>query len=388
VTEDQDNLHELDDLSGELTIERLRTRTVERSHALQMLGSRAAVLADEPSSEFVLAHAPATFRADAWLALADRFSAPLLPVRPYGVMVYDMIQKYVPELFPKEFFVQAKKGMAPTARLARAVVTTNEATQSDVADAHHISEDRLTLVPIPCEPHTRFANLVPEPVALPTKPFILNVANTGPHKGAPVLLRAMARLKARMRERSPLLVLCGCFTERFAPSYRGPTSDPHWKMVCQLVQELGLKEHEDVMFLGYANDRQLLDLFQRCATVVNAAKYDNGTFSLIEGHYFGRPVVSSAYPAAEALYRRFEIPVRYFPIDDDAALAALLERTANEQPLTDEALAQVRQCLADSKHGARRYAEQIYDLLVRLAKVGRAERLGLSVPEITVPWAA
>jgi hypothetical protein len=29
-------------------------------------------------------------RADAWLALTDRFEAPLLPLRPYGVIVYDM----------------------------------------------------------------------------------------------------------------------------------------------------------------------------------------------------------------------------------------------------------------------------------------------------------
>jgi glycosyltransferase involved in cell wall biosynthesis len=388
ATEEQDNLHELDDLAGELSIERLRMRKIKRRQAMRLLGKRHAVLGDEPAREFVVAHSLGTFRADAWLALADRFTAPLLPVRPFGVVVYDMIQKYVPTLFPKEFFAQVKKGMAPTARLARAVVSTNEASQADVAEAYDIGADRLTLVPIPCEPHTRFANLQAEPVELPPKPFILNVANTGPHKGAPVLLRAMARLKARMREGAPALVFSGCFTERFAPSYVGPGSDPHWAMVRQLVLDLGLREHEDVIFLGYTDDCRLLDLFQRCTVVVNAAKYDNGTFSLIEGRYFGRPVLSSAYPAAAALYRRFEIPIRYFPVDDDAALADLLEQAVNETPLADEALAHVRQRLADPKYSTRRYAERIYDLLVRLAREGRAECAGLNLPPEIVPGAA
>jgi glycosyltransferase involved in cell wall biosynthesis len=290
-------------------------------------------------------------------------------------MVYDMIQKYVPELFPAEFFVQAKKGMAPTARAARVLLATNEATLRDVAEEYQIAGERLALVPIPCEPHVRFGHLVPAPVPLPSKPFFLSIANAGAHKGAPTLLRALAHLKARLGKKAPMLVMCGCFTERLAPSFKGPLSETHWKMVRRLVLDLDLKEGNDVMFLGYVSDPQLMDLFQRGSGVVNAAKYDNGTFSLIEGHYFGRPVLSSAYPAAEALYRRFEVPVRYFPMDDDAALAALLEQTVNEPPFTDPAIARVRHRLADPQFSARRYAEQIYELLVRLAREGRAERI-------------
>jgi len=381
VTEDQDNLHELDELGSELTVERLQMRAINWRQAAQLLGSHRMASVGNGGSEFVAVHAPGAFRSDAWLALADRFTAPLLPLRPYGVVVYDMIQKYVPALFPKEFFDQAKKGMAPTARMARAIVSTNEATQTDVAEAYDLDAKRLTLVPIPCEPHTRFGDLVPEAVSLPSKPFILNVANTGPHKGAPILLRAMARLKARLGEKTPLLVVCGCFTERFAPSFQGAVTDPHWKMVRRLVVDLNLKEGDDVVFLGYADDCQLKDLYKRCSVVVNAAKYDNGTFSLIEGHYFGRSVLSSRYPAAEALYRRFEVPVRYFPIDDDAALAEILAKAVTEPPLGSEELVHVRRRLADPKYSSRRYAEQVYDLLVRLAREGRAERLERSQSE-------
>jgi glycosyltransferase involved in cell wall biosynthesis len=365
----------LDDLVPDLTVERLSPRSVNRQQAANLLGIRQTALPGKAAEEFLLAHSHATFRSDAWLALADRFAAPLLPLRPYGVIIYDMIQKYVPTLFPQEFHVQARHGLAPTARLARALVTTNETTQADVSEEYQIDPERLALVPVPCEPHVRFGNLVAEHVDLPPKPFILNVANAGPHKGAAILLRAMARLKARMGEKTPLLVVCGYYTERFAPSYQGAVSNPHWQMVRRLVLDLNLKEGKDVVFLGYTGDHQLVNLFERCAAVVNAAKYDNGTFSLIEGHYFGRPVLSSSYPAAEALYRRFEVPVRYFPIDDDHDLARLLEQTVNESPLEGETLVRVRRHLADPRFGSRRYAEQVYELLVRLCREGRAERL-------------
>ena len=306
----------------------------------------------------------------------DRFRAPLLPVRPFGVLIYDMIQRHVPEIFSKEFFYWAKSGMAPTARLARAVVTTNEATQADVRAEYHLDPAHLVLAPVPCEPHARFAHLTPDLIPLPAQHFILNVANAARHKGATMLLRALSRLKARLKDCSPLLVMCGCNTDRFSPSYRGPLTDPYWKSVRALVLSLGLREGHDVLFLGHTSDRRLLGLFQRCSMVVNAASYDNGTFSLIEGHYFGRPTLSARYPAAEVLYQRFEVPVKYFPINDDAALARSIEQTLMETPLTGQALDRARHQLADPKFGSRRYGEQIYDLLVRLAMEGRAERLG------------
>src|SRR5207245_1673509 len=82
-------------------------------------------------------------RADAWLALLDRFPLPLLPARPYGVWVYDMIQRYVPEFFGPEFFTNmVQAGMSPTLRNANVIVTTSPATQQDVIDEYGIGREQ------------------------------------------------------------------------------------------------------------------------------------------------------------------------------------------------------------------------------------------------------
>jgi glycosyltransferase involved in cell wall biosynthesis len=123
----------------------------------------------------------------------------------------------------------------------------------------------------------------------------------------------------------------------------------------------------DVFFLGFVTDAQLMDLFMRCAVVVNAARHDNGTYSLLEAHYFGKPTVCSRYPAAEWLYDRFEVPVRTFPIDDDAGLAQQLHEARHAQPIDVSA---ARASLAHPRHSYARYAEQVYDVLVELAQKG------------------
>jgi glycosyltransferase involved in cell wall biosynthesis len=73
--------------------------------------------------------------------------------------------------------------------------------------------------------------------------------------------------------------------------------------------------------LGYVDDAQLLDLFTRCRVVVNAARYDNGTYSLIEATYFGKPTVCSDYPAAKNYTVATGVEPLYFPVEDAVALA-------------------------------------------------------------------
>ena len=213
-------------------------------------------------------------------------------------------------------------------------MTTNPATRDDVIAEYGLDPARLRLVPVACEPHRRFDHLTPEPVTLPARPFILHAANTGEHKGAAVMLRAFGRLKEKLGDEAPLLVICGGYTEYFSPSYQGIRDEVHWRNIRTLVRDLELQEGRDVVFLGFVSDAQLLDLYQRCTVVVNAARYDNGSFCLIEGRYFGKQVVSSRYPAAEHLCRQFDIPARFFPIEDAAALAELLAEAVTAPPVT------------------------------------------------------
>ena len=157
-----------------------------------------------------------------------------------------------------------------------------------------------------------------------------------------MLLRGHARLKQRLGRGCPQLVVCGVATDRFAARAAGPHDPPECAAVRRLVRELALEEGRDVVFLGFVRDAQLLDLYQRCAAVVNAALYDNGSFLLTEGAYFGRRCVSSRYPAVEYLCRRFTVPVHYFPAGNPECLAATLHDALRQPPPLPAEVSRVR----------------------------------------------
>jgi len=379
IHENQADTAGLRRLAPDLRVEKLRYDQLTLFEAREQLGP-GFVYPDPHKREYFCGWSGQSYpalRADAWFALLDRFPLPLLPARPYGVWVYDMIQRYVPEFFGREFFEHwVEAGMSPTLRNANVVVTTSPATQQDVMEAYDIGRERLRLVPLACEPQQRFGALMAEPVDLPRFPFLLYPANAGGHKGAGVVLRAYARLKERLGDQAPLLVQCGTNSDAFSSRYQAqPTDPPHWAATRELVKDLELEEDRDLVFLGFVNDSQLLDLYERCLVVINAAKYDNGSYALIEGRYFGRPLISTAYPAALDLCKRFDLPARVFPVDDDAALASQMHQAMHDQPLAGVALEQVRRQLANPEYSLRRHAERVYDILVDLARQGRQQRL-------------
>ena len=370
----QTDVESLQSLGEELSITRVGLDRFSHSEASALLDRSPAMSGAGGDFCFLKGAEKEALRADAWMALVDRFHLPLLPARPYGVIVYDMIQRYVPEAFDRTFFRHMASGMRPTVHAADLILVTSPATRADVIAEYGIDPSRIHLAPVACEPRQRFNGLMAEPVALPRGPFVLNVANSAPHKGAIPLLRAYAALKERTNGCCPFLVICGWKTDAFSARHGAGDQFPYWVRVRRLVRELGLEEDRELVFLGYVDDRQLLDLYRRCAVVVNAAKYDNGSFSVIEGRYFGRAVISSDYPASRFLCERFGLQARYFPVDDHEALATALAEALREKPRVGAELADIRARLADPELGRRRYAERVYDALVELGERGYALR--------------
>lgn len=380
LARDDPSTRELVGLGGGLPIERFRLSPLTRREAQGLLGEEPAWLASGPSSYVFFGDAAAAaLRADAWFGLTGGFPLPLLPARPYGVLVYDVIQKHLPDAFPPLSLEHQRRGTAPTARGARLVVTTSPATRLDVIEHHALDPDRVRLVPVAGAVGRRFLGIQPRAVPAARAPFILNVAYGVPHKGAERLLRGFARLLAR-GGRGPQLVVCGYSTELFSPSCPTP-AEGHAGAIRALVRELGLEEPADVVFLGYVDEPRLRDLLGRAAVVVNAALHDNGSFSLTEARWFGRPTASTRYPAAAYLCERFGVPARLFEPDDPDGLADALEQAMrHDRPLEGEELARVRAGFEDPELSHRRYVERIYDALEELAREARAARPALPSP--------
>lgn len=310
-------------------------------------------------------------RADAWFALTDRFRYPLLPLRLYGVLIYDMIQRHAPETFPPVFFEWSEIGMKPTMERAEFLFTGSESTRQDVLASYHVEPEKVRMVPIATAVGRRFQGLSPAAVPLPDVPYILQVTNIAPHKGAKVMLKGYARLKNALGEKVPRLVICGYGTELFSPASQERKDEPVLKEVRKLIQDLGLLENRDVHFLGFVSDSQLMTLYQKANLVVNAARYDLGTLCAIEARYFGKPVVSSRYPAIVEMARRFDLPLHFFEVENDLDLARNLEKALQSSPIYGQQLEGIRSALDDSHLTHRHYAQQIYKLLVDMGRKGQ-----------------
>jgi glycosyltransferase involved in cell wall biosynthesis len=375
VHPDQTGLGRLDASREHLQIEEIRVDSLTRLEMKDRLGILPGWSFDSGHRFSYLRGAmPAALRADAWFALGDRFPAPLLPVRPYGLIIYDILPTRFPEMFSPVFRRMVTEGMKPTAQAARFIMVTTPQTRDDVHTGYGINLSRIRLIPPACEPHRRFQGLCPESVDISAGPMILNIANASAHKGADVLLRAVARLKKHAKDLSFSLVICGYETDKFSSSFPGKIDHANAQAIRDLVTDLALVEGRDIAFLGYVSDEQLRFLHERCSILVNAGQYDNGSFSMIEGAYFGQQVISSRYPAAEYLAERFGVPTKFFPTGDAPALAELLEQYISVKRSTGAELEQIRANLASGELGVRRYAERVYECLVELAELGRRER--------------
>jgi glycosyltransferase involved in cell wall biosynthesis len=375
LLENQGSTQFLKGLDKAVDVQRMRLNPIRRREVIRLCGGLPPWLADRPEQEFCFMSGAtqAAFDADAWFSLVDRFPLALLPARPLGILVHDVIQRIHPEIFDMEFFRSMSAGIIPTARSADAIVAMTPQTRDDVIAAYGVDPARVRLIPVACNPEWHFSQTTPRPVHRIREPFILNVTNCSPHKGADVILRAYALLKHRLGSATPLLVLCGFMTEGFSQTQEKFKGLP-WETIQRLVLDLDLVESQDVVFLGTVNDDQLHYLYQHCRVVVNAARYDNGCLCLAEGAYFGRPAISSRYAAAEFHAQRFGYPARFFPIGDAEALAESLVSAIQEPPATPEDINRARSRFHDPEFSFRRYGERIYDLLVQMAEKGRSQQ--------------
>ncbi len=370
---DQTGLELLDDLRKEIAIETLQYQIysqVEAAPLIEIVRKRNGRI--PLGAHYGVLSSPQAMKADVWFALVDRVAFPLLPVMPLGIFVYDVIQKFLPEVFPPEFFADRQPGMTASMKAADRVIATSDTTLNDAADFYSLDKDQVALVPVACEPAERFAATSAEPVR-PTKGsipdrFILNITNPNPHKGLETMLKGYALLKKSRGSSIPPLVVCGPLTEQIIPVEGKQVAHPFFRKLQGLITGWNLQEGVDYFALGLVSEGQLLELFERCSVVVNAARYDNGTYSLIEAHYFGKKTICADYPAARWLYERFEVPVRYFRLLDSTHLATCLAEAIDEPAMTSAEMLEARERLADPKHGYARYAAQVYDVLLDLGK--------------------
>jgi glycosyltransferase involved in cell wall biosynthesis len=246
---------------------------------------------------------------DLWLVISDRLSQPLLPIRPYVLLVHDYLQRYLP--YGSGL---AEYSFLAAARLAERVLVTTQFTEGDALQYGGIDPQRVIRVPM----------LVPkfEPLAdsstVEERPYFIWPTNAAVHKNH---VNAFKALRIYWEEMGGNLV---CHVTGVSTSELLDGEKPFLKLLGNSEEDVrGLRAR--IRLKGELPD----SLYQRemagARFLWHPAQIDNGTFSVVDAAHVGVPALSSDYPAMHEIDKQFELDLAWTTSSDPDRMARALK---------------------------------------------------------------
>lgn len=259
---------------------------------------------------------------------STNFMMPLLPAgrTRVAVTIHDLIPLLFPDHAPRSkktrLFPLYRALMRAIGRRADLIVTVSEATRRDVLRELRIAParaHRVVSIPEGVEPAYR-----PAPRAPRTEKRILYVGRRDPYKNLPLLVEALALVRARGIP-ARLQVI-------------GPP-DARYPEAPQRAASLGLEGVID--WTGYVTPEALIDAYQQADVFCLPSRYEGFGLTVLEAMACGTPVVcsnSGSLPEVAGDAARLTAIDRPEPVAD--ALAAVLMDDALAARLAARGLAQ------------------------------------------------
>jgi glycosyltransferase involved in cell wall biosynthesis len=246
---------------------------------------------------------------DAWVVVSDRLSMPLLPLRPYLLIVYDYLQRYVPIMPPG-----ADHTFLAAARRAAGVMVTTEFTYRDALQYAGVPAQRVFKLPMLAPTYSAIAATSADADA----GYFLWTTNAAPHKNHQ---HAIEALKIYYEELDGQLdcVVTGVNTANLMKE-----PPPHLQKSASLFKGCkALKKR--VSWLGELGEGTYRKTLAGAAFLWHAGRMDNGTFSVVEAAAAGVPALSSDYPAMREMDAQFSLNLAWMDAARPRSMANALK---------------------------------------------------------------
>jgi glycosyltransferase involved in cell wall biosynthesis len=270
---------------------------------------------------------------DFWFFISDRLEYPLIPLRPYGILVTDHLQRYVPDIF--ELPMYRTQSAIPwnfirNVRNADLVVATSEGTLHDVQSFSGCLGSSLRIpTTIDLDHFLQLVDMTGSSSAAPhPHPYCAWVTNSSQHKNHPRMIRAIRTYYESLGGDLDILVT-GLWTDLFDPNLpeerigsRRPQWDhPYIRDVREQVRAKLGPWQDRIHWKGSLDDRDYVSVIRHSRFLIHNVIADNGTFSVVEAAILGRPSVSSDYPQMRELDEQFGLGMTFFDPTDSAGTA-------------------------------------------------------------------
>jgi len=254
---------------------------------------------------------------DMWIIISDRVSQPILPIRPYVLMVYDFLQRYVVELAGHD------QAFLNTARFAQHIMVTTEFTKQDALQYAGLPPQNVHKMPMLIPDLQRPPHLN----VLQAKPYFLWTTNTAPHKNH---INALKALQIYYEELGGTLE---CHVTGVNTQHILKNNMPHLKPLAEITSMSSMLK-SNLHFAGELSSAEYLKKLANAVFLWHPCQIDNGTFSVIEAAQMQVPSLSSDYPAMREIEEQFNLNIMWMPADQPEQIARKLlwmETNAHEQ---------------------------------------------------------
>lgn len=241
---------------------------------------------------------------DVWVIISDRLEFPLLPVKPYILMVYDYIQRYIPILSDglNNAFLQV-------ARQASEVWVTTNFTQQDALQYAGLELQKVKKMPM----------LAPKfdiniDVNQKSNYFIWTT-NLAPHKNHRNTIEALEIYYSQLGGNLKCIIT-GVQSDKILKKVK---KDKNIKKALEVIAK-------HIIWKGELKDDSYRKQLNAAAFLLHSAFIDNGTFSVIEAASLGVPSLSSDYPAMREIDSQFKLSLSWMDANSPYNMALQLKK--------------------------------------------------------------
>lgn len=247
---------------------------------------------------------------DLLVLVSDRLSIPLLPIKPYIVIVYDYIQRYVNFLS-----VEMNKIFIDVAHAAEKVLVTTQFTYNDAVQFAGLPSHKVVKVPMLTP---QFSKLQEKAEKKAKSQYFVWPTNAAMHKNHENSFQALSLYYDKFGGQLECHVT-GVNTENFITSDLG-----HLSSLVSILEKNN-KMEKKIKFLGELSGKDYQSELQDCQFLWHSALIDNGTFSVVEAACLGVPALSSDYPAMQEIDEQFNLNLCWMNPDDPENMAKNLK---------------------------------------------------------------
>jgi len=283
---------------------------------------------------------------DFWIIVSDRLQHPIPPHRPFAVIVYDYIQRYVPEIFgltPKtDGNWMQYDAYAKATRGAQFVICTTNQTRLDCINYAGVNHERVYKFPMEFDS----LNIQSKPIVKNSEvpPYLLWTTNSTQHKNHINIILGLEHYFKNYPESEIVVYMTGIYTNLFTSK---EDSDKHYfdeypRKVRETIASCP-QVKKRLKIWGNLSDEIYLDKLINAYGILHGALYDNGTYSIVEGAWFGVPSISSDYPAIRESCENFSLkPVLFNPRNPKDLAKSLQVFVSNHSQIIDSLPTQER----------------------------------------------